>query len=307
MAMRLGPFSPPSMVAFSLLLETISATPFVHLVYTDNSTCLDFKAVPACFGPLLSHTGIVGNLVEAVPGNACQPVEAPPASNQTPPGFILLIRRYDCPFGTKVLHAQRAGYQAALIHNLYSDRLVSMDVERPETREQIRIPSLFIGGSASKLLRRHLRSGKTIQVSTVIPRDYENPCWDPSEYAGLDYSTRHHDLRFWPGYCTQRMIIRFLEEFGFLILLGLVLSSFILAGWVKWRHRRHSARTRTFQRGDPYDLCVICMADFEEGDGLKILWCGHAYHHTCIDTWLLIQPKTGKTCPICKQEVRVAT
>uniref|UniRef100_A0A803SUQ9 PA domain-containing protein n=1 Tax=Anolis carolinensis TaxID=28377 RepID=A0A803SUQ9_ANOCA len=80
--------------------------------------------IPACFGPPLSRKGFKGYLVEAVPANACLPIKAPPSSNRSQLGFIALIRRYDCPFGTKVLHAQQAGFQGAIIHNLYSDLLL---------------------------------------------------------------------------------------------------------------------------------------------------------------------------------------
>uniref|UniRef100_A0A8D0KI65 PA domain-containing protein n=1 Tax=Salvator merianae TaxID=96440 RepID=A0A8D0KI65_SALMN len=117
------------------------------MVYTQNATCVDFKAVPACFGAALPRAGLTGFLVEAVPANACHPIRAPPALKGSPPGFIVLIRRYGCSFGMKVLHAQQAGYRAAVIHNLYSDLLVSMAREENESRQKILIPSLFIGGS----------------------------------------------------------------------------------------------------------------------------------------------------------------
>ncbi|KAJ7308436.1 hypothetical protein JRQ81_008984 [Phrynocephalus forsythii] len=172
----------------------------------------------------------------------------------------------------------------------------------PVARKRIRIPSLLIGGTASKLLRRRLRSGKAVRVDAVIPRRYEDPCWDSAEYTVLDDAARRRRFRFWPGYCTQRMVVKVLEEFSFLIVLGLCLS-LAFAGWMKWRRGGGRARARTFRVGDPDDLCVICMADYEEGDRLKVLPCAHAYHSTCIDTWLLLQPKAGKTCPICKQNV----
>ncbi|KAH0625832.1 hypothetical protein JD844_034130 [Phrynosoma platyrhinos] len=302
--MWFSPISPPSLVTFSLILETILAKPFVHLVYTENSTCLDFKAVPACFGPALPPMGFTGYLVEALPTNACHPIEAPPDSNRTQLGFIVLIRRYDCPFGIKVLHAQQAGYRGAIIHNLYSDLLVSMAVEVQEIRDQISIPSLFIGGTAAKFLRRQIHAEKVIKVTTVVPRGYYNPCGGNVEFSLWD-PARHY-VQFWPGYCTQQMIIKFLQEFGFLILLGTGFSILTFIGWVKWRQRNCGIRVKTFRSGDHYDLCVICMADYEAGDQLKILPCGHAYHNTCINTWLLIQPRGGKTCPICKQKINVA-
>uniref|UniRef100_A0A670KH19 RING-type domain-containing protein n=1 Tax=Podarcis muralis TaxID=64176 RepID=A0A670KH19_PODMU len=263
--MQLSLLSPPSLVAFSLVLEVTLAKPFVYLVYTQNSTCLDFKAVPACFGPPLPQLGLTGYLVEVVPANACQPLVGPPVPKTSSLGYIALIRRYGCPFGLKVFHAQQAGYRAAVIYNFYSDLLVSMAVEAEGPKEKkILIPSLFIGGSASKVLRGLVRSGNGTKVTTVVP-----------------------------------------QEFGFVILLSLAVSGLVFAGCLKWHRRRQGIRVKTFRRGDSYNLCVICMADYEVGEKVKILPCSHAYHTTCINTWLLIQPRSGKTCPICKQKVAV--
>ncbi|XP_063003227.1 E3 ubiquitin-protein ligase RNF167-like [Elgaria multicarinata webbii] len=303
--MRLSLLSPPSLVAFSLLLKAAMAKPFVHLVYAHNSTCLDFKAVPACFGPLLPRMGLTGYLVEAVPMNACLPIEAPPASNRTPPSFIVLIRRYDCSFDVKISHAQQAGFQAAIIHNVYSDLLVSMAIKVKESRQQVQIPSLFIGGSAAKLLKRQIRSEKVTQVTVVVPWGYYNPCWDKVDISFWDPA--QHYLHFWPGYCTQKHIVVFIQEFGFFIILGMGVSFLLVAGWMKWYRRDSDINVKTYKRGDRYESCVICMAEFEAGERLKILPCGHAFHNTCINTWLLIQPRDGKTCPICKQKVNTAT
>ena len=38
---------------------------------------------------------------------------------------------------------------------------------------------------------------------------------------------------------------------------------------------------------DPEDArCVVCLGDYEEGDRLRRLRCGHVYHVECVDEWL---------------------
>lgn len=46
--------------------------------------------------------------------------------------------------------------------------------------------------------------------------------------------------------------------------------------------------------------CVICIEEFAENDELKILFCTHRFHASCLDNWL----KNSIRCPICKRDVR---
>lgn len=43
--------------------------------------------------------------------------------------------------------------------------------------------------------------------------------------------------------------------------------------------------------------CSICLADFEAGDAVRRLPCGHDFHQNCIDVWLL----RNKRCPLCNR------
>ena len=65
--------------------------------------------------------------------------------------------------------------------------------------------------------------------------------------------------------------------------------------------------------------CSVCLADFADGDVIRNLPCGHAFHAACIDEWLLRKirappPANAQqtaappariipTCPLCKRDV----
>eukprot|EP01116_Phalansterium_solitarium_P022945 TRINITY_DN778_c0_g1_i1.p1 TRINITY_DN778_c0_g1~~TRINITY_DN778_c0_g1_i1.p1 ORF type:complete len:268 (-),score=65.26 TRINITY_DN778_c0_g1_i1:615-1418(-) len=43
------------------------------------------------------------------------------------------------------------------------------------------------------------------------------------------------------------------------------------------------------------DSCRVCMVDYEDGDALRTLPCGHSFHADCIRTWLA---GSSVNCPI---------
>lgn len=49
--------------------------------------------------------------------------------------------------------------------------------------------------------------------------------------------------------------------------------------------------------------CTICRGDFEEGDALKQLNCGHKFHEQCADAWLGSRRLQAPTCPTCSKPV----
>ncbi|KAH7550432.1 hypothetical protein ACOSP7_024245 [Xanthoceras sorbifolium] len=47
---------------------------------------------------------------------------------------------------------------------------------------------------------------------------------------------------------------------------------------------------------EPFD-CAVCLCEFADQDKLRLLpACSHAFHISCIDTWLL----SNSTCPLCR-------
>lgn len=45
--------------------------------------------------------------------------------------------------------------------------------------------------------------------------------------------------------------------------------------------------------------CVICQYDYADDDSVRLMDCNHAFHQSCIDTWLL---EYSYKCPMCRKE-----
>ncbi|KAL0654510.1 hypothetical protein Bca4012_097201 [Brassica carinata] len=45
------------------------------------------------------------------------------------------------------------------------------------------------------------------------------------------------------------------------------------------------------------DICTICFRNYNYGNKLCSLTCGHNFYFTCIDQWL----RTNKSCQICRE------
>ena len=51
------------------------------------------------------------------------------------------------------------------------------------------------------------------------------------------------------------------------------------------------------------EKCIVCLSEYEEGDTLRHLKCGHDFHKDCIDQWL----QGNATCPVCRSNAKEAT
>ncbi|KAF2978071.1 hypothetical protein EK904_013923 [Melospiza melodia maxima] len=254
------------------------------LAYNLENGTQTFDDLPARFGYRLPAEGLKGFLINSKPENACEPIAPPPLRDNSSGAFIVLIRRLECNFDVKVLNAQRAGYKAAIVHNVDSDDLISMGSNDIEILKKIDIPSVFIGETSANSLKEEFTYEKGGHV-VLIP-EFSLP---------LEY-----------------YLIPFLIIVGICLILIVI---FMITKFVQDRHRARRNRLRKdqlkklpvhkFKKGKwiilyEYDVCAICLDEYEDGDKLRILPCSHAYHCKCVDPWLT---KTKKTCPVCKQKV----
>ncbi|XP_040284011.1 E3 ubiquitin-protein ligase RNF13 isoform X1 [Bufo bufo] len=250
------------------------------IAYTADNVSKSFEDLPARFGYRLPSDGLKGFLVISKPENACEPIAPPPVEKDNISSvYIVLIRRLDCNFDLKVLNAQKAGYKAAVVYNVDSDDLISMGSNDVDILKKIDIPSVFVGEESAKIMRDQFTWDKGAYIELM-----------PDGNLPLEY-----------------YLIPFLIIVGICLVLIVI---FMITKFVQDRHRARRNRLHKdqlkklpihkFKKGDEYDVCAVCLDEYEEGDKLRVLPCSHAYHCKCVDPWLT---KTKKTCPVCKQKV----
>ncbi|KAM9254670.1 E3 ubiquitin-protein ligase RNF167-like [Cariama cristata] len=242
------------------------AEAFGYVADNDSSQCIAYKAVPACFGPQLLAEGLTGYLIRVIPPNACHAIENPPAPKAASETYIALIRGYDWSFVEKVLRAQQAGYQAAVVYNADSEELITMMADDKEIQQLIKIPSLVTGQSVSLHLQRVLQCEKG--TCRLLPaKQCSGPCQDNAKM--LQEAFRMQNVRYF-GYI-------------FCVIIATV-SIMVGLSWYK-------AKLHTYKQGDKYESCVICTAEYKEGECLKILSCSHSYHSARTDSWFHTRPQ----------------
>ncbi|KAH8521262.1 hypothetical protein H0E87_002353 [Populus deltoides] len=116
---------------------------------------------------------------------------------------------------------------------------------------------------------------------TLSPTMSTPPCQDQSQEPTMDFN------------CTRRAVTE-------------------PAGWISSRRRNSGLKkkemvalpTSTYaHQGSPSSAsgCAICLADFTDGDKIRVLpKCNHRFHADCIDKWLL----SHSSCPTCRHRLK---
>lgn len=48
------------------------------------------------------------------------------------------------------------------------------------------------------------------------------------------------------------------------------------------------------------ESCIICLGDFNSEDKIKKFFCGHIFHETCLNAWIM----KSVICPVCKYNIK---
>jgi hypothetical protein len=261
-----------------------------------------------------SSPPVTGALVGVSPnGDFIYGCDATDIPTQKPEVWFLLAQRGNCEFASKAELAQKAGAIGVIVYD-YNDLKEELVVMHQEDSADIMIPSIFITYDAGMDL-----------LSLMEPKNL-NSVLVTINATGCELNCGPWDNQW------QNSVLWFLF-IAFLAMWVVVLACFSTALCRRWCHRtaRQRAvgnlRRRKFKKavstttnsspegdtkdddiedapgsGDPdsqfdQDSCVICLCEFENGDNLMVLPCGHEYHTECINPWLL---KKSSKCPICK-------
>ncbi|XP_058800434.1 E3 ubiquitin-protein ligase RNF13-like isoform X2 [Phymastichus coffea] len=239
-----------------------------------------FRDAPARFGGALPAEGFRGVIAVAEPLQACKDIKPPPNNTRYQGNnWIVVIARFNCSFEEKIRRAQKAGFDAAIVHNVGSNELEQMSAK---DATNITIPSVFVSEFTGSLLKEVYR--------------YDE-----------DYFVLINDM---PINFNTHLLLPFAIVVGICFL---VMVIFMIVRCIKDRRRQRRHRlpnsslkkipTHKYTKGDPYETCAICLEDYLENEKLRVLPCAHAYHTKCIDPWLT---KNRRVCPVCKRKVFAA-
>ncbi|CAF2925301.1 unnamed protein product [Rotaria sp. Silwood2] len=275
-----------SLILYYFFLSILQNALSDVIVYDNsNKSINNYNDQAAGFGPSFPTGGLKGYITIIEPQNGCTKILPPPNIPTFGYHWIALIPRIrgneSCEFGLKVQNAQNANFSAVIIYN-YEDVLFTMG----SSGKNVRIPSTLITHmDGLTLISRYLYNTTSVNSTSIyhvkiVPEQ-------PLPMAAY--------------------LVPILVVMAFLILglIGFVLVKMYLQRRHTRRHRLPRSalkqlKIKKFVKGDPWEVCAICLDDYEDGAKLRILPCDHAYHMKCIDPWLI---NNRRQCPVCKRYV----
>ncbi|KAG8632648.1 probable E3 ubiquitin-protein ligase RHG1A isoform X2 [Manihot esculenta] len=127
-----------------------------------------------------------------------------------------------------------------------------------------------------------MRRGESLRFEDVM-------ILDQSVLFGVaDIHDRHRDMRLDVDNMSYEELLALEERIGN-VSTGLSEETIL----TRLRHRKYSVAARAEVEAEP---CCICQEEYNNGEDVGTLDCGHDFHTDCIKQWLMLK----NWCPICK-------
>lgn len=91
---------------------------------------------------------------------------------------------------------------------------------------------------------------------------------------------------------VRRYIAAVLFAIGVICIYGILHACTQRAERIAFR-KRHVV---DFEQTEPGGECIICLVDYDIGERIRRLSCGHEFHIACDEEW----HKRGKGCAVCR-------
>ncbi|KAL0406762.1 UNVERIFIED_CONTAM: putative E3 ubiquitin-protein ligase ZFP1 [Sesamum latifolium] len=138
---------------------------------------------------------------------------------------------------------------------------------------------------------------QTLPHLRVLPEDEVAVLEIPGYHGAGDSIDQHRDMRLDIDHMSYEELLALGEQIGNV---GTGLSEEFIRNNLKIRTFTSSTADLNLEDDtcldQQIDFCVICQTDYEDGEDIGILDCGHEYHKECIKKWLLEK----NTCAVCK-------
>ncbi|XP_013782074.1 E3 ubiquitin-protein ligase RNF13-like isoform X2 [Limulus polyphemus] len=269
-----------SVVSLLALFHAALVVAEVDVISSGNVTVQQIIDYELSIGAHVPDGGMKGRITTARPLDACEYISKPPYPSNSSLKWFVLIERASCSMQRQVLIAESAGYDAAIIYNKGINSLQPFSSRgQLSLASEITIPAVLIGE----------RDGNDIKNHFLFDKGYILILY-PDQVFNLN---------------TYLLPFALVIGVCFILMLTFMVIKCIKDNRQRQRNKLSSKHLKQlpvnkFKKGDPYDVCAICLEDYTEGEKLRMLPCSHVYHTKCIDPWLT---NNRRTCPVCKRKV----
>lgn len=260
----------------------------------------------AAFGPRLTSEGLVGTMSPppAPYTNGCIPFSRP----IVPDNWVALVERGSCSFLDKVRALQNSGAVAVIIGDRHYNGWVTMYAAGYAS--DILIPSVYVTQQQFLALLSYNNEGVPVKLTSngswnwsmadillflaiLIPSIILYAMYLTWRVSQQRWNQQRHQQQQQQQQQQQRQPTAILFPNGDRLSSNSNNSS---ASRSKApAHVVHSLTLRVYHHDkkekQEVTECIICLEEYEEGDSMRILPCGHEFHQTCVDAWLITRKK----------------